>query len=153
MDIQKIFRLVDEKINMLSEQDIYSVSVALAEIKGSMNLSWTNCTRTRCERGTSTFQKRICKLECQENALRDAVARISGQRANCNRTTNPQACFNALENSAKGMRNKINIIRKQIDATRRQEAQMRVKSSGAAAGGAAAGGMGAPPGGAQGAAI
>lgn len=149
MDIQKIFRLVDEKINMLSEQDIYSASVALAEIKGSMNLSWTNCTRTRCERGTSTFQKRICKLECQENALRDAIARISGQRVNCNRTTNPQACFNALENSAKGMRNKINIIRKQIDATRRQAAQSRIKS----AGGAAAGGVGVPPGGAQGAAI
>lgn len=149
MDIQKIFNLVDEKINMLSEQEAeaYSASVSIAEIKGSMNIAWTTCAKTRCERMPSIFQKKACKLECQRSAYQDAITRVLGQRSSCNRTANPQACFNTLDNTAKGMRNKIALIAKQIDATRKQEALSRTKTPGVA------GGAGAAPGGAQGVGI
>ena len=149
MDIQKIFNLVDEKINTLSEQEaeVYSASVAIAEIKGAMNIAWATCAKTRCERMPSTFQKKACKLECQRSAYQDAITRVLGQRSRCNRTANPQACFNTLDNTAKGMRNKMTIIGRQIDATRKQEALSRTKTPGAA------GGMGAAPGVAQGAGI
>ena len=147
MDIQKIFNLVDEKINMLSEQAVeaYSASVAIAEIKGAMNIAWTTCTKTRCERMPSIFQKKACKFECQRSAYQDAITRVLGQRSSCNRTANPQACFNTLDNTAKGMRNKITIIGRQIDATRKQEALSRTKTGAA--------GMGAAPGIAQGVGI
>ena len=147
MDIQKIFNLVDEKINMLSEQaaEAYSASVAIAEIKGVMNIAWTTCAKTRCERMPSIFQRKACKFECQRSAYQDAITRVLGQRSSCNRTANPQACFNTLDNTAKGMRNKITIIGRQIDATRKQEALSRTKTGAA--------GMGAAPGIAQGVGI
>ena len=142
MDIKKIFELVDEKINMLSEQDLYSPSVSIAEIKGVMNLTWTNCTKTKCERMPTTFQKRECKLDCQRTAMQDAANKITAQRGNCNRTANPQACMNTLDSSVKSIRMKISNIIKQIDATRKQEAQSQTR----AAGGAAVGGTAAPTG-------
>jgi hypothetical protein len=149
MDMQKIFNLVDEKINTLLEQGVeaYSASVAIAEIKGTLNIAWTTCAKTRCERMPSIFQKKACKFECQRSAYQDAITRVLGQRSSCNRTANPQACFNTLDNTAKGMRNKIALIAKQIDATRKQEALSRTKTPGAV------GGAGVAPGGAQGVGI
>jgi hypothetical protein len=131
MDTQTIFKLVDEKINMLAEQgDLFSASVAISEIKGVINLAWTNCARVRCQRSPSKFENKECRLECQRNAYQDGMTRVSGQRSNCSRTANPQACMNTLNNTIKGMRTKIDLINKQIDATRRQATQTRSQASG-----------------------
>lgn len=145
MDITLInaLRLVDEKINYLSEQDAYSPSIAIAEVKGEMNLAWTNCTRTRCARMETSFQQRICKFECQRTALQDAITKISAQKSNCARTKNPNACMSTLDSVVKAMNNKIRNVAVQINNVRRQEAQSRAKMAGGrptAGGGTAPGG-------------
>jgi hypothetical protein len=145
MDITLInaLRMVDEKINLLSEQDVFSPSISIAEIKGQMNLMWTNCTRTRCARVETSFQQRICKFDCQRTALQDATTKISAQKSNCARTKNPNACMSTFESVIKAMNNKISNIAVQINNVRRQEAQSRAKM----AGGRTTPGGGAAPGG------
>ncbi len=149
MDIQKVFKLVDEKLNTLAEQgDLFNASVAISEIKGVINLAWTNCAKVRCQQTSSKFENRECRLECQRNAIQDGITRVSAQRSNCSRTTNPQACMNTLNNTVKGMRNKIDLINKQIDATRRQASQTRSLAAGGRTAAQAGAGAGVAPGGA-----
>jgi hypothetical protein len=125
---------VDKKINTLLEQE-YSASVGIAQIKGQMNLNWTQCTNTRCIRLPDVFQKRICKFECQRTSYQDAMNRMIAERTNCNRMPNPRPCVNAFDNSIRGLRDKVNTIYKQIDSARRNAAQFRTRTArGAAAG-------------------
>lgn len=147
INISRALRLVDEKINLLSEQDVYSPSISIAEIKGEMNLTWTNCTRTRCSRSPTNFQQRICKFECQRTALGDAITKINAEKSNCARTKNPNACMSTLDSVVKAMRNKISNIAVQINNVRRQEAQSRARMTGGAGGGAGGAGGAAPGGG------
>ena len=105
----------------------FSINVAISNLKGSGDVQWTTCYNRSCKKETDTYDRNTCKLECQWRSLNLLVSRMVSLRADCRKSSNPDACMKTLQDNMLAYRMKQRKIREQISQIRRQKDEARRK--------------------------
>ena len=101
----------------------FSINVAISNLRGSGDVQWTNCYNRTCRKAGDEFKMSECKLDCQWRAINLLVSRMVGLRADCRKSTNPDACMKTLGDTILNERMKQRKLRDQISRIRRQREQ------------------------------
>ena len=97
---------IDKYLNILQEQ--FNARIAIADIEGDFNNSWTDCYETKCHaRIENKYEKDFCKAQCYMGAANDAISRLNSIKGKCSTATNPNTCVSTLKTAVERFQKKI----------------------------------------------
>jgi hypothetical protein len=81
--------------------------ISIRNIRGETDDSISNCYGKSCANIGNTQKRKICKEECHQSVLNDAISKLSGLVSKCNYADHPSACRGAVARLIKTYKDRI----------------------------------------------
>jgi hypothetical protein len=81
--------------------------ISIRNIRGEKDDGISNCYGKTCKNIPNAQKRKICKEECHQSVLNDAISKLSGLVSKCNYADHPSACRGAVARLIKTDKDRI----------------------------------------------
>jgi hypothetical protein len=81
--------------------------VSIRNVSGEKDDGLASCYGQNCKNNPDAKKRKLCKEECHQNILNDAISKLSGVVAKCQYADHPSSCRSAVARMIKIYRNRI----------------------------------------------